>query len=116
MQGARGAGRTILTEFESKQMLAAYGIPTVETASPRPKTRPCSSPNSIGYPVVLKLYSRDHHPQDRRGRRATQSATPSARSASAFNAIADAVREKAGAEHFQGVTVQPMVKLPTATS
>ena len=25
------AGRTILTEFESKQLLAAYGIPTVET-------------------------------------------------------------------------------------
>jgi acetyltransferase len=29
--GARESGRTILTEFESKALLAAYGIPTVET-------------------------------------------------------------------------------------
>jgi acetyltransferase len=28
---ARAAGRTLLTEFESKQVLAAYDIPTVET-------------------------------------------------------------------------------------
>ncbi len=27
----RKSGRTILTEFESKKLLAAYGIPTVET-------------------------------------------------------------------------------------
>ena len=27
----RDSGRTILTEFESKQLLAAYDIPTVET-------------------------------------------------------------------------------------
>src|SRR5512135_3439206 len=31
IDAARQAGRTILTEFESKQLLAAYGIPTVET-------------------------------------------------------------------------------------
>ena len=30
---------------------------------------------------------------------------------SAFHAIKQSVTEKAGAEHFQGVTVQPMVKL-----
>ena len=31
IQDAREAGRTLLTEFESKQLLAAYGIPTVPT-------------------------------------------------------------------------------------
>src|SRR5512142_179228 len=31
IQTVRKSGRTILTEFESKQLLATYGIPTVET-------------------------------------------------------------------------------------
>ena len=35
IQKARGAGRTILTESESKQVLEAYGVPAVETAGSR---------------------------------------------------------------------------------
>ena len=31
VNNARKTGRTILTEFESKEVLSAYGIPTVET-------------------------------------------------------------------------------------
>src|SRR5581483_12464379 len=31
VENVRKSGRTILTEFESKQLLAAYGIPTVPT-------------------------------------------------------------------------------------
>ena len=31
IQQARSSGRTILTEYESKQLLTAYGIPTVDT-------------------------------------------------------------------------------------
>ena len=55
---SRGAGRTILTEFESKQVLAAYGIPTAKTviatdAGRRRRRRPTRS----AIPVVLKLYS-----------------------------------------------------------
>ena len=58
IESARRAGRTILTEFESKQLLAAYGIPTVRDArSPRPRTTPCSTPARSAIPVVLKLYS-----------------------------------------------------------
>src|SRR5205085_6382421 len=33
VQSVRRAGRTVLTELESKQVLAAYGIPTVKTLS-----------------------------------------------------------------------------------
>ena len=33
IENARRAGRTLLTEVESKQLLAAYGMPTVQTRS-----------------------------------------------------------------------------------
>jgi acetyltransferase len=53
----RAAGRTILTEFESKQLLAAYGIPTVETRVAASEDAAVQTAGEIGYPVVLKLYS-----------------------------------------------------------
>src|SRR6202030_3944201 len=39
IETARQSGRTILTEVESKQLLAAYGIPTVETRVATSETR-----------------------------------------------------------------------------
>ena len=46
VEGVRNQGRTILTEFESKQLLAAHGIPTVETTSPRREAEAVESPRS----------------------------------------------------------------------
>ena len=58
IQKARGEGRTILTEFESKQVLAAYGIPTVQTIDRHRRRRGRRSrPTRSAIPVVLKLYS-----------------------------------------------------------
>ncbi len=53
----RKAGRTILTEFESKQLLAAYGIPTVETHIALTENEAVKQAAHLGFPVVLKLYS-----------------------------------------------------------
>ena len=68
IQTARGEGRTILTEFESKQLLAAYGIPTVETRIAATEQEALKAAGAIGYPVVLKLYSLTIIAQDRRWR------------------------------------------------
>ena len=107
----RKSGRTILTEYESKQLLAAYGIPTVETAIAVTERRSGARRRTrSAIPIVLKLYSLDHHAQDRRGRRAAEPARCGRRRQTAFQAIQQSVTEKAGAEHFQGVTVQPMVE------
>src|SRR6185312_10793846 len=57
IHAARKANRTILTEFESKQLLAAYGIPTVETHVARTESEAVHLAEKIGYPVVLKLFS-----------------------------------------------------------
>ena len=64
----------------------------------------------IGFPVVLKLYSQTiTHKTDVGG--VQLNLGDAAGGATAFRAIKQSVTEKAGAEHFQGVTVQPMVKL-----
>ena len=53
----RQSGRTILTEYESKQLLKAYDIPTVETRIAATEQEALEAAEEIGYPIVLKLYS-----------------------------------------------------------
>ena len=107
---AREAGRTILTEYESKQILAVYGIPTVDTRLAETANDAVSAAEDIGYPVVLKLNSETiTHKTDVGGVQLNLADEESTRSA--FEAIAAAVSEKASAEDFQGVTVQPMLDL-----
>jgi acetyltransferase len=54
---ARKTDRTLLTEIESKQLLAAYGIPTVETKIAKNEDEAVELAKKIGGPVVLKIYS-----------------------------------------------------------
>jgi len=54
---ARKTDRTLLTEIESKQLLAAYGIPTVETKIAKNEDEAVELAEKIGGPVVLKIYS-----------------------------------------------------------
>ena len=110
LQTVRGAGRTILTEFESKALLATYGIPTVKTRVATSVEEAASIAGEIGYPVVLKLHSETiTHKTDVGGVRLNIHNADALRDA--YRAIETSVREKAGAEHFQGVAVQQMIKL-----
>lgn len=110
LERVRRSGRTLLTEFESKQLLAAYGIPTVETRVARNETEAVTCAEDIGYPVVLKLHSETiSHKTDVGGVQLRLSGADQVRSA--YRAIEGAVSNRAGPEHFQGVTVQPMVQL-----
>ena len=110
IQQARQSGRTILTEYESKQLLKAYDIPTVDTRIAINEQEALQAAEEIGYPIVLKLYSLTiTHKTDVGG--VQLNLRDAAAVKSAFQAIKQSVTEKAGAEHFQGVTVQPMIKL-----
>jgi acetyltransferase len=110
IQIARNAGRTLLTEVESKQLLAAYGLPTVQTEIARTEDEAAAKANAIGYPVALKLFSESiTHKTDVGGVQLNLRDEAAVRNA--YHSIQSSVREKAGEEHFLGVTVQPMVKL-----
>ena len=110
IKAARKANRTILSEFESKQILAAYGIPIVKTVTAKSKVEAVEAANSMGYPVVLKLYSETiTHKTDVGG---VQLNLKDAEAVEwAYSTIQDAVSRKASPEDFLGVTVQPMLNL-----
>jgi len=104
------SGRTLLTEVESKQLLAAYGLPTVPTTIAKTEDEAATQAAATGYPVVLKLLSETiTHKTDVGGVQLNLRDEAAVRIA--FRVIASAVGEKAGAEHFLGVTVQPMIRL-----
>ena len=109
IEQARSEGRTLLTEYESKQLLGAYGIPVVETYVAANENEAVERANAMGYPVVLKIYSRTiTHKTDVGGVQLNLTDEDAVRQA--YRLIEQSVREKVGAEHFEGVTVQPMIQ------
>jgi acetyltransferase len=104
--GVRKSKRTILTEAESKQLLTAYRIPTVETRIAKTEEQAAKDAEDIGFPVVLKLHSETiTHKTDVGGVKLNLANAAAVKKA--FNQIKVAVSKK----DFLGVTVQPMVKL-----
>jgi len=102
--------RTILTELESKQILRAYGIPTVESRTADTVEEAIAHADDLSYPVVMKLVSKTiTHKTDVGGVKLNLQTAEAVRRA--YDDIKTSVTEKAGAEHFQGVTVQPMINL-----
>jgi acetyltransferase len=109
IQQTRDSGRTLLNEYEAKQVLAAYSIPVVETRTASTEDDAAAIASEIGYPVALKLLSNTIvHKTDVDGVRLSLRNEHEVRGA--FRSIQTSVTERAGAEHFLGVTVQPMVR------
>lgn len=110
IEAVREEGRTLLTETESKKLLALYGIPTVTTEIAETADDAVAKAEAMGYPVVLKLNSETiTHKTDVGGVKLNLRCQEAVRQA--FEEIRQGVTEKAGAEHFGGVAVQPMIKL-----
>lgn len=110
IQTARQESRTILTEFESKQLLAAYGIPTVATQVATSAEEAVRQAEALSYPVVLKLFSKTiTHKTDVGGVQLNLKDAQAVRGA--YRDIETSVRQKMGSEHFLGVTVQPMIDM-----
>jgi acetyltransferase len=110
LDSVRSSGRTILTEYESKQVLAAYGIPTMPSKIAATENEAAIAAAEIGYPVVLKLHSLTiTHKTDVGGVMLNLKDEPAVRAA--FRSIQETCAARVGAEHFNGVNVQPFAKL-----
>ncbi len=108
LQRAQAEGRELLSEAEAKQVLAAAGIPVVDTRLAGSPEEAVAAAEAIGYPVVLKLNSATvTHKTDVGGVR-LDLAGPKA-VADAYRAMAATVAERCGPEAFAGVSVQPML-------
>ncbi|MBL0157405.1 MAG: bifunctional acetate--CoA ligase family protein/GNAT family N-acetyltransferase [Bryobacterales bacterium] len=110
IEKVRAEGRTILTEYESKEVLASYGIPTLPSRIASTEDQAVDAAISMGYPVVLKLHSLTiTHKTDVGGVQLNLKDEDAVRNA--FRLIRDSCTAKAGLEHFNGVNIQPFIKL-----
>jgi acetyltransferase len=110
IETALHAGRTLLTEVESKQLLAAYGLPVVPTEVAVSEDDAAAKATAIGYPIVIKLFSETiTHKTDVGGVHLDLRDEQSVRSA--YRSIEASVKGRGKNGDFLGVTVQPMVKV-----
>ncbi|MBI2805832.1 MAG: bifunctional acetate--CoA ligase family protein/GNAT family N-acetyltransferase [Planctomycetes bacterium] len=116
----RKSGRTLLTEYEAKELLGCYGIPTVPTVNARSADEAVIEANRLGYPVVLKLWSETiTHKTDAGGVVLNLADDAGVRTAFAqIQANAGRYVETHPVAHaagpagaFLGVTVQPMIRM-----
>lgn len=110
LDAVRAEGRTTLTELESKQVLVAYGIPTVKTVYAVDVDAAIDAAAKIGFPVVLKLNSR-RVPRGADIESVALDLRAEDELRVAFASMRNDVVSRFGEDAFEGVTVQPMVRL-----
>ncbi len=104
----RADDRTLLTEVESKELLASYGIPVSQTHVALSENEAVRIANRLGYPVVLKLHSHTLTHKTEVGGVQLNLRNPIA-VREAWRSIETHVSERAHRDDFLGVTVQPMI-------
>lgn len=110
---ALGAGRTLLNEHEAKALLGAFALPVTPTIVATTREAAMAAAREIGYPVVLKILSRDiTHKSDVGGvRLSLQNAEMVA---SAFDDMMRHVRALRPQARIDGALVQAMLRFEHA--
>lgn len=113
VQGALAEGRSMLSEPEAKKVLAAYGIPVVQTRTVRDIEEAALCAQEIGFPVALKILSPDiTHKSDIGGVVLDLEDMDSV--ISAATAMSKRMAEMRPDARLQGFSVQWMVRRPQA--
>lgn len=103
----------VLTEDASKNLLASYGIPVVAPLLAGSSAEAVAMAERLGYPVVLKVHSRDVTHKTDVGGVALDLAGPEM-VAAAFDTVVRSARSKRPEARIEGVTVQTMVRVTDA--
>lgn len=116
LAGALAEGRELLSEVEGKALLAAYGIPTVETivAADAPAARAAAERLLEAHDAcVVKILSHDiTHKTDVGGVRLGLASVDAVEAATVE--MLDRVHRLQPSARIEGVTVQPMISLKSA--
>ncbi len=107
-------GRELLSEVEAKALLSAYGVPVVHTVAAAPDADAVvAAAREAGYPVVLKILSRDiTHKSDVGG--VALGLRDEAALRAAMQAMRERVRAARPSARIDGFAVQPMAQRPHA--
>jgi acyl-CoA synthetase (NDP forming) len=109
MDQARREKRTVLTEIESKKILAEVGIHCTDTRLATTKDAAVKLSEQLGYPVVLKVLSVDiTHKSDAGGVKVNLK--NKAEVENAFDAIMRSCKAAVPTAKIEGVSVQGMAK------
>jgi acyl-CoA synthetase (NDP forming) len=109
VEAARRAGRTLLSEVESKQLLEEAGIPVVPTRLATSREEAVRIAEEIGLPAVLKVISPDvTHKSDVGGVKVGLETADQVRSA--YDSIMSSTRAAAPTASIEGVSVQSMAE------
>jgi acetyltransferase len=113
VRGALADRRSVLTEPEAKRVLAAYGIPVVPTEVVLDAAEAAHAATRIGFPVAVKVLSRDILHKTDVGGVALELGTEQA-VRDAVTLMHDKVCTAAPGARIDGFVVQPMLKRPNA--
>ena len=109
VEAALAERRALLSEMESKALLAAFRIPIAHTVVARSAHEAMLIAGELGVPVAMKIDSPDiTHKSDVNGVRLNVAGAPAVQSA--YQQILDDVKRLRPEARVNGVTVEPMVR------
>ena len=108
LDSIRNSGRTILTTMEAERILIAHGIPILESTAAHSEAEAVRIAETLGYPVVAKVWSEKTTHKARIGGVALN-LRDAQEVRTAWHRIEHAARSHAGNDGFLGVTIQRML-------
>lgn len=111
IEGALLDKRKVLSEMESKALLSAFHIPVAQTMIARSPNEALLIAQQLGFPVVMKVNSRDiTHKSDAGGVMLSLSNAQAVRAA--YHDITENIKRNRPGAHMDGISIQPMIVKP----